>query len=286
MSFHLYTVYTEILVYTDGGEGASESCVAMTTECLRQAVSQEPGDYVVSHTTAEEITRGALESCCLLAVPGGRDLPYVDKLKGRGNSLIKEFVTIGGGGYLGICAGAYYASSFVEFARGDPLLEVVGWRELGFFSGAAVGPLYTGFDYQTHSGARAAELHLTNSSSSEEDTMTTLTAYYNGGCHFTPHLPSPHSSPSSSSSSQMASGAAGPVEVLATYPTGEVAVLRSKVGRGRVLLSGVHLEASSEQLDCCYRGDEYITQLLGEVESCDAQRRQFVQSCVKYLLKT
>jgi glutamine amidotransferase-like uncharacterized protein len=48
-----------------------------------------------------------------------------------------------GGAYLGLCAGAYYACSRVEFEPGGPL-EVVGNRELGFFPGVAAGAAYAG----------------------------------------------------------------------------------------------------------------------------------------------
>lgn len=48
-----------------------------------------------------------------------------------------------GGSYLGLCAGAYYASSQVEFEPGSTL-EVVGDRELDFFPGTARGAAYPG----------------------------------------------------------------------------------------------------------------------------------------------
>ena len=60
------------------------------------------------------------------------DLPYIDRLSGAGSAKIKEFIRRGGS-YLGICAGAYYGCSLVEFAQGDPLLEVCGARELALY---------------------------------------------------------------------------------------------------------------------------------------------------------
>lgn len=48
-----------------------------------------------------------------------------------------------GGAYLGLCAGAYYASSRVQFEPGSAL-QVVGSRELSFFPGVARGAAYAG----------------------------------------------------------------------------------------------------------------------------------------------
>jgi glutamine amidotransferase-like uncharacterized protein len=53
-----------------------------------------------------------------------------------------EFVSQGGG-YLGLCAGAYYACARVEFEPGTRL-EVVGDRELAFFPGIAQGAAFPG----------------------------------------------------------------------------------------------------------------------------------------------
>lgn len=48
-----------------------------------------------------------------------------------------------GGSYLGLCAGAYYAASQVQFEPGSAL-QVVGDRELGFFRGIARGAAVAG----------------------------------------------------------------------------------------------------------------------------------------------
>ncbi|EFJ50700.1 hypothetical protein VOLCADRAFT_88490 [Volvox carteri f. nagariensis] len=91
-------------------------------------------------------------------MPGGADLPYCKHLNGHGNRLLRDYVA-GGGSYLGICAGAYYACRRVEFEVGGPL-EVVGDRELCFFPGAARGPAYPGFDYLSERGAQAAPIRF------------------------------------------------------------------------------------------------------------------------------
>ncbi|GAX84811.1 hypothetical protein CEUSTIGMA_g12232.t1 [Chlamydomonas eustigma] len=66
----------------------------------------------------------------------------------------------GGGAYLGLCAGAYYASSRCIFEPQDAVLGVVGNRELSFFPGHAQGAVFPGFDYRSERGAVAAPLRF------------------------------------------------------------------------------------------------------------------------------
>lgn len=147
----------------------------------------------------------------VLAVPGGRDLPYVRDLHGKGTRRIRAFVE-GGGRYLGICAGAYFGSREVVFESGGPL-QVLGQRELSFYAGKAVGPAYgLGlFDYRSERGARLAQ-------------VGSARVYFNGG----PAFPE-------------AKGG----EVLARYddlPDKPAAILRCPVGSGVAILAGVHIE--------------------------------------------
>jgi glutamine amidotransferase-like uncharacterized protein len=71
-----------------------------------------------------------------LVMPGGADLYYCEKLNGLGNQKIKRFVE-NGGGYLGICAGAYYGCAGIDWNDG----EIAGPRELSFIDAHAVGPV-------------------------------------------------------------------------------------------------------------------------------------------------
>ena len=84
-------------VYSD--EGASPWCVDCTCKTLTQR------SYTTIKLTAQDILSGAWTvSCVGIVLPGGRDSPYHDKLKGPGTKKIREFVE-NGGWYLGICAG-------------------------------------------------------------------------------------------------------------------------------------------------------------------------------------
>ena len=194
------------------------------------------------------------------------------------------------GGYLGICAGAYYVYSclLVEFAQGDPRLEVCGARELALYPGTARGPTFPGFDYQSYAGARVAPISLSRvgahllalgGSTMEEEggdpiggrgskdegggMLEPFPVFYNGGCHFIPEAPSPGSH----------SNVAVDFDVLATYvdsdpdpggmatvegagvPSGQLAaIVTGGCGLGRVVLCGVHVEASAELLVEQYGG--------------------------------
>jgi len=164
-------------------------------------------------------------SCDLLLFPGGRDIHYCEQLDGEGTRRIREYVE-GGGFYFGICAGAYFGCSHIEFEPGHPI-EVIGARELSFFPGCGHGPaLGLGtFRYGAPEGADLAKIKW-----GEHEAML----YYNGGCAFYPD-----------------EGASG-YEVVANYSEVEgepAAIVDCQVGKGRALLSGVHIEYRAEQLD-------------------------------------
>lgn len=163
------------------------------------------------------------EKTSLLLIPGGRDVPYHEALKGEGNFRIKRFVE-NGGAFLGICAGAYYGCSEVEFDRGMEL-EVLGTRELAFYPGTGRGPAYGPgtFHYNSELGARCSLI-------SDEFFGGSFQSYFNGGCYFVEVEKFPH------------------VQVIAKYldiPGEPAAAIEIPFGKGRVALTGVHIEKNS-----------------------------------------
>ena len=201
-----------ILVYE--GEGTSSFCLSETRSLFRGALQEvqmiDANDLIA--TNWEKTTS-------LLVFPGGRDVPYDRALKGVGTAKIRKFVKMGGH-FLGICAGAYFASASVIFEVGTPL-EVQEKRDLKFFPGLAVGALYpeTPFCYQSEQGAHPAFVSFLDSQ---------LHVYYNGGCCF--------------QGAEQASCA----DVLGHFIDREnlAAIIRCKVGKGKAILSGVHFEVS------------------------------------------
>lgn len=116
----------QVLVYS--GPGVSPLSLSHTLLTLTRTL--------VPHYTVQPVSASLLATepwepnCALLVIPGGRDLPFVDELslKTSATARIRQYVATGGR-YLGICAGAYFASSEVKFdVSGEN--EVIGKREL------------------------------------------------------------------------------------------------------------------------------------------------------------
>ncbi|PRT56966.1 Biotin--protein ligase [Wickerhamiella sorbophila] len=235
-----------VLIYSD--EGTSVESTKQIKECLRFLLSPH---YAVSEVSAKQIINEPWEPfTALLVIPGGADLPYCKALNGAGNAKIKAFVR-SGGRFLGLCAGAYFASSFCEFEPGTEL-EVTGPRELAFFKGAARGTVYKGFQYGTNSGTHIPIL---------ETPLGSFKCYFNGGCLFTEVDKN--------------------TEILATYETPveckadsehPPAVIHTKFGRGHCVLSGVHTEYSVETL----HADDLKLEIIEELKKENEIRLRFM----------
>lgn len=227
-----------VLVYA--GEGTTPGSVHHTISTLRDHL--EPY-YAVNTVNAKTLASEPWQSKTSAVVfPGGADLPYTKICNGVINSRIRDFVTKQGGIYIGFCAGGYYGAKRVEFAQGDPKLEVTGNRELGFYPGIARGPAFPGFQYNNESGSRAAALVLPDGSQ--------FSTYFNGGATFVDADKYPN-----------VEVIARFMEPLALQQSGNsdagqyneralpAAVVISTVGKGKALLTGPHPEFSALLLE-------------------------------------
>ncbi len=151
----------------------------------------------------------------MLCFPGGRDIPYQEKLQGEGVKRIRQFV-LNGGTYIGICAGAYFACDRFEFEKGTEL-EIVAERDLKFYSKTGVGPILGlgKFDYYSDSGVEYPLIKF-------EKSNFACPIYYNGGLGFIDLCKNS--------------------EVIARYPNEIPAILKINNGLGTSFLSGVHFE--------------------------------------------
>ncbi|SCU92028.1 LADA_0F13762g1_1 [Lachancea dasiensis] len=238
-----------VLVYN--GAGASPDSVKHTVSTLRRLL--EPL-YAVCTVNAKVLQTEPWEGKTSAVVfPGGADLPYVKECASVIPQL-KKYVSKQGGSFIGFCAGGYFATDFVEFAVGDPLLEVFGKRDLKFYPGIGRGPAFHGFKYNSEAGARAVTLRLPNG-----DEFKT---YYNGGgvfanadryenvevlAHYAEPLDVPHSEKAQ---------------------TPGAAVVLCKVGKGRALLTGPHPEYVPRLLQRMHDHEynESMVNILGEHE--------------------
>ncbi len=157
----------------------------------------------------------------LLAFPGGADLPYAERLDGPGNASILRYLERGGA-FLGVCAGAYYACARVAFEPAEPG-AITGTRELALFQGTARGSLHELAEPYALDHLRCASVVAVR----RVDDGRELHALYWGGPELVPDR------------------AAGFTPLL-TYVTpdgrGALAAVRTDVGRGRAVLTGVHAE--------------------------------------------
>ena len=220
--------HKNIFIYFDQGVGpfSFQQIVVNLKKILN------PFLYKISAITHQQLLHEPWEiNTALLIFPGGRDVPYHTLLQGSANAKIRSYVEKGGV-YLGLCAGAYYGCALIEFKKGH-YLEVCGRRELGFFPGKAVGPVYEPdfFSYSSEIGARAASIEWRGPGLKKNHHYS---LYYNGGCQFV----SPEDHPQ--------------VTILATYkdhPKNPAAIVHCKVESGSAILCGVHPEYPSQSLN-------------------------------------
>lgn len=254
-----------ILIYA--GPGAGKMSIHNTESTIKQLVGNRYNVATVDSDTlrAEDWMRNT----ALLIMPGGADRPYLAKLGGVGNQNIKKYVA-NGGKYLGICAGAYYSADRIEFAKGDPELEVTGIRELKFFPGLVSGPTYTGYDHRDTTifkGTRAAKLIWQQQEPFAKNKV--ITVFYNGGGSFVDAEKYPN------------------VTVLARYNTEEsdakeqpAAIVECSVGKGSAILSGPHFEWDPATLDTV---SVHLVRIKPELEKSNSERLELAQHLLQRL---
>jgi len=237
-----------ILIYAD--EGVSTFSLQETLATFKALIPQA----TIEPITHEWVAKGKWqEHTTLFIMPGGRDIPYDRRLKGRGVENLKQFVHEGGK-FLGICAGAYFAAKEVIFEKGTKL-EVHETRDLHFFPGSAIGTLFQfrPFDYGSESGAHAPLIKLQDE---------TLPFYYNGGCYF-------------------AEAHDHPVKVIGTYADhdNKAAIISCEVGKGKALLSGVHFEVRPSALF----KENTPPEVCFPLAESEKRRQNFLQTILKEL---
>lgn len=228
----------------------------VVSSSTKNALIRSLSTYTILMIDADQICNTSWEEkTSLLIMPGGRDVPYHKKLKGKGNQKIKRFVE-NGGAYLGICSGGYYGASSIEFDKGYPL-EVTGKRELAFFPFTAIGPAYgkNTYRYNSEFGARASPIRFGSHDAN---------IYYNGGCYFPMPIPHPD------------------IQVLATYQDlSQPAIIECKVGKGKAILSGVHFEVAHFDLPT---SDHYLEKALPLLNKSEASRIKVLNKIINSLI--
>ncbi len=213
----------QVLVYRDYGVGDLKNL----ERGLRAYF--EPKNIKVDFTDAASILKEDIlgDDVLLFIMPGGAATPFLQKLKVQGNDKIRKYIA-NGGHYLGICAGAYYACSKVEFETDVEPLAIVREHELlDLVDVSAVGTLYK-------------ELKIRPYMKNESSAATIKLKWADNEIHFAHY----HGGPKFVSPKQ-------DYEILARYEDVEhepAAIIAKDFGLGRVVLSGVHFEDRGEDL--------------------------------------
>jgi glutamine amidotransferase-like uncharacterized protein len=218
-----------IFIYND--YGSSEKAVDEMKDCLVKICHSLITK--IEMISANEIIKGKLNSVnitdenkCLFCLGGGFDLGYLKSLSYIGCSKIREFVE-NGGFYLGICAGAYFATNSIEFDLNGPL-EVKGERLLKLFNVTAHGPINKNFKYNSEEEAISIKVDLNNYDNN-------LLFYLNGGCYFM--------ADDDRNSTFECIGTFNDERFEESF--NKMAIIESQVGKGKCLISGFHFEFNS-----------------------------------------
>lgn len=234
----------QIIVYVD--QGVDGAGLKNTVKSLQAEVDLER--HRIVRMDAKMLKSASWEAdTCLIVIPGGRDVYYHEALDPEGTLKIRRFVEEGGS-YLGICAGAYFAASAIEFEKGGSY-EVCEERSLRFFPGIAEGSAYgkNKYRYDSLQGVEAASLTW-----KEQEPFY---AYFHGGCRF------------------LEAEKYENVEILGTYSDLEnspAAIVLCQVGKGKAALTGVHLEYSAPYL---YRFNPYLEPIYPLLQQGEESRR-------------
>ncbi len=178
-------------------------------EALKLYLKSRNISYEIINSTT--IKDGGLKNFNVLIVPGGWAYSYWLDLGEKGNNEIRAFVK-NGGGYLGICAGAFYASQAIIWESG------IYHYSLKIIDAVAEGPK-KGYPWPTQA---YITINVTRYGRSLGLNATYRVLYY-GGPEFL-YL-------------------GKNITVLAVYSDDRMpAIVLSSYGKGRVALTGVHLE--------------------------------------------
>ena len=200
-------------------------------EAIKLYLSSRHIDFVV--VNASTIKERGLYGYNVLIIPGGWAYDYYKQLGSNGEAAIREFVRHGGG-YLGVCAGAYFAAKAIVWEAN------IYHYSLGIADVLAIGPKP---NYPWPTQAYIA-INMT-SIGIENGLNATYKALYYGGPEFKP-LDN------------------DTVTVVAVYgDSGNPAIILTRYGEGRVALTGVHLEVSENTWPVL---DFLIKYLLGCIE--------------------
>jgi glutamine amidotransferase-like uncharacterized protein len=200
----------------------------------------------VTMVSGDDINNDCLNDFDVLVWPGGH-YPAYWEVGLEGKSKIQDFISRGGG-YMGICAGAYYACDYIVWmddpAFPDPPYKVEGDElNLDLLLGVAHGPIFEIVE-RPDPGYTMTKININDQTHPITDSLPeSMQIFYGGGPYF-----------------QLYKDAN--VTVLGTYDvTGTPAIIAFQYGQGRVFLIAPHAEFEE---DSDRDGAEPISELADE----------------------
>ncbi|RME57406.1 MAG: hypothetical protein D6780_08485, partial [Candidatus Dadabacteria bacterium] len=239
-----------ILIYSD--IGVSRYSKTVLPKSLKEVFASQKEDAVISFVTAKDVkSASCFKDASMFIMPGGADIYYCRKLNGLCNKNIRAFVE-NGGFYLGLCAGAYYACDSIEWYKGTEE-EIIEERELKFFNATAVGPVFKPYIHRSEKGCRACLV--------EDLNKKEYCVYYNGGCAFYPKNNEKFKA----------------IAFYKELPSKPLAIISKNIGKGKVLLSGVHIEILGRFLPPNSKRDKNTDEKL---RKADKEQMELWKRCV------
>ncbi len=95
------------------GDGVGPS----VTDLMAALENADNGTFALRRISADGIRSGGLSGADVLVHPGGSGSKQGKALGAKGRKVVREFVC-GGGGFLGVCAGAYLATNDYSWSLG------------------------------------------------------------------------------------------------------------------------------------------------------------------------
>lgn len=238
--------HVKVAIYDDSpGASGTQNLLALLTRS--QAMTAE-------RITSSRIRNGDLSRFGVLIMPGGSGSRQSAQLEESGRSAIRTFVS-GGGGYVGICAGAYLATSHYDWSLG--LINARVWDRAHWARGRA-----------------DVVLKISDAGRDLLESESLVRVYYHQGPLLVPD------------NQQDLPG----YEVLASFETevaekgaqvgamsGTHAIIRSMFGRGRVICYSPHPEAPDGPHTLISRGVRWAAGTLshrdlnGDERECDVR---------------
>ena len=204
--------HSSVALYTDKGTW---------NDSVRAAESMfQWMNHTVKRVDAAYFNNKKLNDFQIICIPGGDMYQYSQDISSTGKAKIVNFVR-DGGGYLGICGGAYFASEEVVW-QGNQL----PMTPLGMFSGTASGPINEIIPYPNYT---ICQVNIVNSSHpiTQSGASSEWMLYYWG----------PMFIPNEDSN----------VTILGSYDSvDQPAMLSFQHGLGRVFLIGMHPEIEED----------------------------------------